>query len=122
MDSKNPKKYHQCKKDRIKAQERFAQKVPYRFTWLMEPNSKLLQPWEVLNIHSSLKEQLPLQKMLVPTRSIPVRGLGSPDFTALPSPCLPPPTSSPWEMKLLRQRFPGQGAQGFIRQSCSLAR
>lgn len=45
-----------------------------RFSWLTEPNSESLQPWEVTKMNSSLREQLPLQKMLVPTRSIPVRG------------------------------------------------
>ncbi|XP_037682951.1 uncharacterized protein C3orf22 homolog [Choloepus didactylus] len=111
MDSKKPKKHHQSKKDRIKVQERFARKIPYRFTWLMEPKPKLQQPWEALTIHSSLREQLPLQKMLVPTRSIPVRGLGAPDFTALPSPFPPRPPNNLWEIKLLSCRFPGQGAR-----------
>lgn len=45
-----------------------------RFSWLLEPNLETLQPWEVTKMNNLLREQLPLQKMLVPTRSIPVRG------------------------------------------------
>ncbi|XP_039699567.1 uncharacterized protein C3orf22 homolog [Pteropus medius] len=109
MDTRAPKKYSQYKKNRTKTQEEFARKFPYRFSWLTEPNSESLQPWEVTKMNSSLREQLPLQKMLVPTRSIPVRGLGAPDFTPASSfPLLPPPPlSNLWELKLLSHRFPG---------------
>ncbi|XP_004449163.1 uncharacterized protein C3orf22 homolog [Dasypus novemcinctus] len=100
---------HQRKQEKIQAQERFARKVPYRLTWLTDPNPDMLQPWEVLKIHGSLRERLPLQAMLVPVRSIPVRGLGAPDFAVLPSPC-PPLPSNLWELKLLSRRFPRQGA------------
>ncbi|XP_008578019.1 PREDICTED: uncharacterized protein C3orf22 homolog [Galeopterus variegatus] len=108
MDLKAHKKSHQHKKYRVKTQERFAKKFPYRFSWLAEPNPKSLQSWEVVS-HSA-REQLPLQKRLVPTRSIPVRGLGAPDFTSLVcSRQPPPPPHSLWELKLLNHRFPRQG-------------
>lgn len=45
-----------------------------RFSWLMGTSSELLQPWELTKMSSLLREQLPLQKTLLPTRSIPVRG------------------------------------------------
>uniref|UniRef100_M3Z100 Uncharacterized protein n=2 Tax=Mustela TaxID=9665 RepID=M3Z100_MUSPF len=77
MNSKDPKKCPQCKKSRNKAQEEFARKFPYRFSWLTEPTTEFLQPWEVTKMSTSLRDQLPLQKTLVPTRSIPVRGMGS---------------------------------------------
>ncbi|XP_045845931.1 uncharacterized protein C3orf22 homolog [Meles meles] len=111
MNSKDPKKCRQCKKSRDKAQEEFARKFPYRFSWLTEPSTELLQPWEVTKMTSSLRDQLPLQKTLVPTRSIPVRGLGAPDFTScLYPPPPPPPQSQLWELKLVSRRFPGPGA------------
>ncbi|TKC45748.1 hypothetical protein EI555_019715 [Monodon monoceros] len=49
-------------------------KCSCRFSWLTETNAEPLQPWEVTKTSSSLREQLPLQKTLVPTRSVPVRG------------------------------------------------
>lgn len=45
-----------------------------RLSWLSEPNLETPQPWEVTKMNNLLREQLPLQKMLVPTRSIPIRG------------------------------------------------
>ncbi|EFB23449.1 hypothetical protein PANDA_012235, partial [Ailuropoda melanoleuca] len=45
-----------------------------RFSWLTEPTAEFLKPWEVTKMTTSLRDQLPLQKTLVPTRSIPVRG------------------------------------------------
>ncbi|XP_006751638.1 uncharacterized protein C3orf22 homolog [Leptonychotes weddellii] len=103
MNSKNPKKCPQYKKSKDKAQEKFARKFPYRFSWLTEPTAEFLKPWEVTKMTTSLRDQLPLQKTLVPTRSIPVRGLGAPDFTSLS--CLSPPPPPPllsqlWELKL----------------------
>ncbi|XP_011510757.1 uncharacterized protein C3orf22 isoform X2 [Homo sapiens] len=74
MDSSACKKSHQSKKWRIQAQENFAKKFPYRLSWLTEPDPEPLQPWEVTNDSNTV--QLPLQKRLVPTRSIPVRGVG----------------------------------------------
>uniref|UniRef100_A0A8C3W545 Uncharacterized protein n=1 Tax=Catagonus wagneri TaxID=51154 RepID=A0A8C3W545_9CETA len=71
MDTKAPKKCRPCKKSRTGTQENFARKFPYRFSWLAEPKLESLQAWEVAKMKSSLREQLPLQKMLVPTRSIP---------------------------------------------------
>ncbi|XP_059021177.1 uncharacterized protein C3orf22 homolog isoform X2 [Mustela lutreola] len=114
MNSKDPKKCPQCKKSRNKAQEEFARKFPYRFSWLTEPTTEFLQPWEVTKMSTSLRDQLPLQKTLVPTRSIPVRGLGAPDVTSLS--CLyppppPPPQSQLWELKLVSRRFPRPGAR-----------
>ncbi|XP_043298710.1 uncharacterized protein C3orf22 homolog isoform X1 [Cervus elaphus] len=82
-----------------------------RFSWLMGTSSELLQPWELTKMSSLLREQLPLQKTLLPTRSIPVRGLGAPDF--LPPSCLQPPLSPPrnlWELALLTRRFPRPAA------------
>ncbi|XP_004395791.1 PREDICTED: uncharacterized protein C3orf22 homolog [Odobenus rosmarus divergens] len=113
MNSKNPKKCPQYKKSRNKAQEKFLRKFPYRFSWLTEPTVEFLKPWEVTKMTTTLRDQLPLQKTLVPTRSIPVRGLGAPDFTSLSclSPPLPPPLLSQlWELKLVSRRFPGPGA------------
>ncbi|XP_027442351.2 uncharacterized protein C3orf22 homolog isoform X3 [Zalophus californianus] len=74
MNSKNPKKCPRYKKSRKKAQEKFARKFPYRFSWLTEPTVEFLKPWEVTKMTTTLRDQLPLQKTLVPTRSIPVRG------------------------------------------------
>ncbi|XP_059796532.1 uncharacterized protein C3orf22 homolog isoform X2 [Balaenoptera ricei] len=74
MDVKAPKGSHQGKKSKTRTEEKFARKFPYRFSWLTETNAEPLQPWEVTKMSSSLREQLPLQKTLVPTRSIPVRG------------------------------------------------
>ncbi|XP_053456283.1 uncharacterized protein C3orf22 homolog [Nycticebus coucang] len=109
MASGTHKKSHQSKKSRSKAQEKFANMFPYRLSWLTEPSPEALQNWEATS--SLAKEQLPLQKRLVPTRSIPVRGLGAPDFTQSSS---PPPPPSPlcylWELKLLNHRFSRQGA------------
>ncbi|XP_003815285.1 uncharacterized protein C3orf22 homolog [Pan paniscus] len=113
MDSSACKKFHQSKKWRIQAQENFAKKFPYRLSWLTEPDPEPLQPWEVTNDSNTV--QLPLQKRLVPTRSIPVRGLGAPDFTSpsgscpapLPAPS-PPPLCNLWELKLLSRRLPRQ--------------
>ncbi|XP_074195864.1 uncharacterized protein C3orf22 homolog [Rhinolophus sinicus] len=111
MDTRAPKKCPQYKKSRTKTQEKFARKFPYRFSWLTESNPESLQPWEVTKMNSSLREQLPLQKMLVPTRSIPVRGLGATDVTSLSIflPLPPPPLSNLWELKLLSRRFPRSG-------------
>ncbi|KAF4023771.1 hypothetical protein G4228_015825 [Cervus hanglu yarkandensis] len=111
MDPKAPKKSHQGRKSKARMQEKFARKFPYRFSWLMGTSSELLQPWELTKMSSLLREQLPLQKTLLPTRSIPVRGLGAPDF--LPPSCLQPPLSPPrnlWELALLTRRFPRPAA------------
>ncbi|XP_023403829.1 uncharacterized protein C3orf22 homolog [Loxodonta africana] len=169
MDSWAHRKSHQSKKCRMKTQERFAKKFPYRFSWLTEPGPESLQTSEVMKINNRPREQLPLQRGLVPTRSIPDRGLGGwkqappikksrgagrrskdsaregqggtgwrtalrphccgqplravwlsprlqvPDYPSLP--CSPPlqpwllPQRHLWEIKLLIQRFPGQGAR-----------
>ncbi|XP_006169839.1 uncharacterized protein C3orf22 homolog [Tupaia chinensis] len=109
MDSKAHKacEQHKC---RVRAQETFAKKCPYRFSWLTEPTLESPQPWAAMT--NSAKEQLPLQKRLVPTRSIPVRGLGAPDFTApLGYLAPPPPQCHLWELKLLIHRFPRLGAR-----------
>ncbi|XP_040850811.1 uncharacterized protein C3orf22 homolog [Ochotona curzoniae] len=114
MDLKAPRKSH-LSKSRIKAQERFAKNFPYRLSWLSEPGPESLKPWEVKD--TTQKEKLPPQKKLVPTRSIPIRGLGAPDFAALwgfcprPSLPLPPQLCNLWELKLLSCRFPKQLAQ-----------
>nr|XP_045009563.1 uncharacterized protein C3orf22 homolog isoform X2 [Jaculus jaculus] len=81
---------------------------PRRVSWPTEPTSESLQPWEVRN--KPLEEQLPLQKNLVPRRSIPSPGLRASDF-ASPSSYRPPPRPSRpqhnfWELKLLSIRFP----------------
>ncbi|XP_067611830.1 uncharacterized protein C3orf22 homolog isoform X1 [Pseudorca crassidens] len=83
-------------------------KCSCRFSWLTETNAEPLQPWKVTKTSSSLRKQLPLQKTLVPTRSVPVRGLGAPDFPPLSSLRPPPsPPSNVWELVLLSRRFPG---------------
>ncbi|XP_004692257.1 PREDICTED: uncharacterized protein C3orf22 homolog [Condylura cristata] len=74
MDARAPKKCHQYKKNRTKVQEKFASKISYRLSWLTERTTEFLKPWEITTLNSSLREQLPLQKRLVPTRSIPVPG------------------------------------------------
>ncbi|XP_021522719.2 uncharacterized protein C3orf22 homolog [Aotus nancymaae] len=113
MDSRARRKSHLSKKWRIQAQENFAKKFPYRFSLLTEPDPEPLQPWKVTDNSNTV--QLPLQKTLVPTRSIPVRGLEVPGFTSPSgsSPALllappPPPLCSLWELKLLSLRFPRQ--------------
>ncbi|XP_008258534.1 uncharacterized protein C3orf22 homolog [Oryctolagus cuniculus] len=112
MDLKAPRKPRQLNKSRTKAQERFAKNFPYRLSWLSEPSSESPKPWEAKS--TPQREKLPLQKNLVPTRSIPVRGLGAPDFTGPLGSCLPPsPPLQPrlcnlWELKLLQCRFPKQ--------------
>ncbi|XP_058424096.1 uncharacterized protein C3orf22 homolog [Diceros bicornis minor] len=112
MDTRAPKKGHQYTKNRPDSDEEFARKVPYRLCWLSEPNPESLLPGEVEERRSLLRKQLPLQKMLVPTRSIPVRGLGAPDFTSLPSLRPPPPRPliNLCQLKLLSQRFPKPAA------------
>ncbi|MXQ95679.1 hypothetical protein E5288_WYG018277 [Bos mutus] len=45
------------------------------FSWLTETSSEPLRPWVLTKMSSLLREQLPLQKTLLPTRSIPVRGI-----------------------------------------------
>ncbi|KAM5219562.1 uncharacterized protein C3orf22 homolog [Hipposideros larvatus] len=116
MDTKAPEKCPQYKKSRTKTQEKFAREFPYRFSWLTKSNPESLQPWEVMEMNSLLRKQLPLQKMLVPTRSIPVRGLGAPDFTSLSIflPLPPPPLSNLWELKLLSHRFPKSGIHAVL--------
>ncbi|XP_063115771.1 uncharacterized protein C3orf22 homolog [Cavia porcellus] len=112
MQSEAQKKSREHKKHNVKSQEKFAKNFPYRFSWLTEPKTESLQPWKVKN--KSLKDQLPLQKKLVPTRSIPIPGLGTPDFTSPTCSHLPPllPTRcNPWELKLLSHRFPRQFAR-----------
>lgn len=46
----------------------------HRFSWLTETSSEPLQPWALTKMSSLLREQLPLQKTLLPTRSMPTRG------------------------------------------------
>nr|XP_031532216.1 uncharacterized protein C3orf22 homolog [Vicugna pacos] len=85
--------------------------VPRRFSWPTETSTESLQPWKFTKTNSSLWDRLPLQKTLVPTRSIPVRGFGAPDFTSLCSLHLPPPPPPPshlWELMLLGHRFLGR--------------
>ncbi|XP_065395175.1 uncharacterized protein C3orf22 homolog isoform X1 [Macaca fascicularis] len=89
------------------------QEVSPGFSGLTEPDPEPLHPWEVTNNLNTV--ELPLQKRLVPTRSIPVRGLGASDFISpsssrpapLPAPP-PPPLCNLWELKLLSRRFPRQ--------------
>ncbi|KAM4820870.1 uncharacterized protein C3orf22 homolog isoform 1-T5 [Thomomys bottae] len=103
MESSTSKKPQKPKKSRIKAQERFAKKFPYRFSWPVEHSSEPLPDWEAKN--TSPKDQLPLQKTLVPTRSIPVPEVEAPSFTP-PSSSPPPVLYSLWELKLRNLRFP----------------
>ncbi|CAH7167833.1 uncharacterized protein C3orf22 homolog [Phodopus roborovskii] len=109
MESKGPKKPHRYKKRKIKAQERLLKKFPYRLCWLTEPNPASIQSWQAKS--NSLKDQLPLQKKLVPTRSIPLPRVGTPDYTSpfsFYSQTPHPPLCKHWELKLLRLRFPRQ--------------
>uniref|UniRef100_A0A8C5YGD7 Uncharacterized protein n=1 Tax=Microcebus murinus TaxID=30608 RepID=A0A8C5YGD7_MICMU len=71
MDAVTHKRRHHSKSQRSKAQAAaFASTFPYRFSWLTESPVEALQPWE--SEDTSVKDLLPLQKSLVPTRSIPV--------------------------------------------------
>ncbi|XP_075837978.1 uncharacterized protein C3orf22 homolog [Microtus pennsylvanicus] len=106
MESRGPKKPLQYKKHKIKTHEKFIKKFPYRLSWLTEPSRDSPQS----KSKGLLKDQLPLQKKLVPTRSIPLPGVGAPDFTWPPFHCCsqPPPIPPLWELKLLQVRFPRQ--------------
>uniref|UniRef100_A0A8C8YWF2 Chromosome 3 open reading frame 22 n=1 Tax=Prolemur simus TaxID=1328070 RepID=A0A8C8YWF2_PROSS len=110
MDSGTQKKTRQSKARRNKAQELFAKTFPYRFSWGTEPSPEPPQRREAVT--SPARARLPLQRTLVPTRSIPVPGLGAPDFTPPPSSPRPPwpPQCHLWELKLLSHRFPRRGA------------
>ncbi|XP_027256825.1 uncharacterized protein C3orf22 homolog [Cricetulus griseus] len=68
-DSKKPRRY---KKHKTNTQERLIKKFPYRLCLLTEPDQASQQSWKAKS--NSLKDQLPLQKNLVPTRSIPMPG------------------------------------------------
>ncbi|XP_051010630.1 uncharacterized protein C3orf22 homolog [Acomys russatus] len=109
MDSNSPKKPRRHKKHKLKSLERFANRFPYRFSWLTESRPVSPQSWKVKK--NPLKDQLPLQKKLVPTRSIPLPGVASLDFTrpfCFLSPPPHPPLGKLWELKLLNSRFPKQ--------------
>ncbi|XP_052028843.1 uncharacterized protein C3orf22 homolog [Apodemus sylvaticus] len=113
MDSKEHKKpcrRHRHKKNKIKTQERLIKKFPYRLPRLTEPSPVSPQSWKAKS--NSLKDKLPLQKNLVPTRSIPIPGLGAPEVTWPLSLYSPSPHHPPlchlWELKLLQLRFPTQ--------------
>ncbi|XP_005071302.1 uncharacterized protein C3orf22 homolog [Mesocricetus auratus] len=101
MESRGPKKPRRHKKRKIKTLERLLKKFPYRLGWLTEPDQEPLQSWKTKS--NSVKDQLPLQKKLVPTRSIPPPGVGTSDFTSQPP---RPPLCNHWELKLLNHRFP----------------
>ncbi|KAK7800262.1 hypothetical protein U0070_022448 [Myodes glareolus] len=110
MESGGYKKLHRYKRHKINTREKLIKKFPYRLSWLTEPSPDSPQSWKA-NGKESQKDQLPLQKKLVPTRSIPLQGVGAPDFT-LPFSCCSQPPHPPlcnlWELKLLRLRFPRQ--------------
>ncbi|XP_071462064.1 uncharacterized protein C3orf22 homolog [Marmota flaviventris] len=133
MEPRTHKKCPQHKKPKSKAQDRFTNNFPYRFSWLTEPTTESLKVWDSRN--TPPRDLLPLQKKLVATRSIPVPGhlrtptgcvpgvtcgcgwlprLRAPQHTASPSIYPPPPPPPPppqchlWELKLLSLRFPKQ--------------
>nr|XP_021494935.1 uncharacterized protein C3orf22 homolog [Meriones unguiculatus] len=109
MDLKGSKKTCCSKKYTAKLQMRFAKRFPYRLCWLTEPTTVPPLSWKVKR--NSLKDQLPLQKKLLPTRSIPIPGAVSPDFTwpfTYSPPSRPPPRRNSWEHKLVSLRFPKQ--------------
>ncbi|XP_028710296.1 uncharacterized protein C3orf22 homolog [Peromyscus leucopus] len=109
MESRGPKKPRRYKKRKMKSQERFIKKFPFRLSWLTEPSTAYLQSWKTKS--NSLKDQLPLQKKLVPTRSIPPPGAGAPELTSpfsFSSQPPQPPLCNLWELKLLSLRFPRQ--------------
>ncbi|KAM7335205.1 uncharacterized protein C3orf22 homolog [Alexandromys fortis] len=112
MESRGLKKPLRYKRHKIKTHEKLIKKFPYRLSWLTEPSRDSPQSWKAKS-KGLLKDQLPLQKKLVPTRSIPLPGVGAPDFTSTPlSCCSQPPPHPPlcnlWELKLLHVRFPRQ--------------
>ncbi|XP_039074467.1 uncharacterized protein C3orf22 homolog isoform X2 [Hyaena hyaena] len=109
MTNKDPKKGSQYKKSKTKILENFIRKFPHRLSGLTGPSAQFPEPREAAKTDASLRARPPLQKVLVPTRSIPVRGLGAPDFVPLSSPRRrrPPPLNYLWELKLLSHRFPG---------------
>ncbi|NP_001345227.1 uncharacterized protein C3orf22 homolog [Mus musculus] len=109
MDSKGHKKPCRHKKKEIKTYERFVKKFPYRLPHLTEPSTSC--PPSCKAKSNSLKDKLPLQKNLVPTRSIPIPGLGAPQVAwpfSFYSPPPHPPLCNLWELKLLQLRFPTQ--------------
>ncbi|XP_034367073.1 uncharacterized protein C3orf22 homolog [Arvicanthis niloticus] len=108
MDLRGHKKPRRRKKNKIKTQERLIKKFPYRLPHLTEPSTSFPPSWKVKS--NSLKDKLPLQKNLVPTRSIPIPGLGAPEVTwpLSFSPSPHPPLCNLWELKLLQLRFPTQ--------------
>ncbi|CAO2605874.1 Uncharacterized protein C3orf22 homolog [Lemmus lemmus] len=73
MESTGRKQPHRCKRHKIKTQEKLIKKFPYRLSWLTQPSPDSPQSWKAKS-KGSLKDQLPLQKNLVPTRSIPLPG------------------------------------------------
>ncbi|CAO2605875.1 Uncharacterized protein C3orf22 homolog [Lemmus lemmus] len=110
MESTGRKQPHRCKRHKIKTQEKLIKKFPYRLSWLTQPSPDSPQSWKAKS-KGSLKDQLPLQKNLVPTRSIPLPGFGAPDFTSKFSSCSQPPHPplyNLWELKLLHLRFPSR--------------
>ncbi|XP_038175218.2 uncharacterized protein C3orf22 homolog [Arvicola amphibius] len=123
MESRGLTKPLQCKRHKIKTQEKLIKKFPYRLSWLMEPSPDSPQSWKAKS-KASLKDQLPLQKKLLPTRSIPLPGFGAPDFTSSPpfSCCSQPPhppLCNLWELKLLHLRFPRQDLSKLAPQKAS---
>uniref|UniRef100_A0A8D2JP69 Chromosome 3 open reading frame 22 n=1 Tax=Sciurus vulgaris TaxID=55149 RepID=A0A8D2JP69_SCIVU len=106
MEYRARRKSQQRKKSRSKAQEKFAKKFPYRFSWLTDPRCESPRAWE--GRRSSQRDLLPLQKQLVPRRSIPVPGLGAPGYSSPSSVYPAPPPCSLWELQLLSLRFPRQ--------------
>uniref|UniRef100_A0A8D0WG57 Uncharacterized protein n=1 Tax=Sus scrofa TaxID=9823 RepID=A0A8D0WG57_PIG len=112
MDTEAPKKCHPCKKSRTGTQEKFARKFPYRFSWLAEPKLEPLQAWAVAKMNSSLREQLPLQKMLVPTSLLsPPGNHGPPGLAGLE---LPPTSQGPQPHKQGCTGMPGLRATSFL--------
>ncbi|XP_054991012.1 uncharacterized protein C3orf22 homolog [Sorex araneus] len=83
-----------------------------RFSLLRDPSPQALKPWE--SVKSKHLNRRALQRTLVPTRSIPVKGIGAPTL-ASPSSLCPPPVPSPmsylWELQLLSRRFAGPVAK-----------
>ncbi|XP_031811874.1 uncharacterized protein C3orf22 homolog isoform X2 [Sarcophilus harrisii] len=94
--------------------EEFALSFPYRLTRLStDSEMSRTKPWDAQKMLGQLREKLPLQKNLLPTRSIPskanhvlVAAMIPPSRTTYI-----PPLRSPLEDKLLSTRFPKQKAR-----------
>ncbi|XP_007500362.1 uncharacterized protein C3orf22 homolog isoform X2 [Monodelphis domestica] len=93
--------------------EDFALHFPYRLAWLSSsPTMSRTRPWDPQKMMGHLRDKLPLQKSLQPTRSIPSKGTHVLVTSVIPPRSTHiPPLRSPLEDRLLSTRFPKQKAR-----------